>query len=160
MSEVGMSKESEDERSVAQEAVFTEPFLPTMWELVRAYQAFSNYSAQHVRQLGLTPPQFDVIATLGNTNGLTMNRLGERTLVTKGTLTGIIDRLEEKGLVRREVPKDNRRSFLIVLTAEGEKVFAEVFPAHVAHLKKKISKLTDQELTEVHAALTKVRELF
>lgn len=73
-----------------------EAFIPTMRELVRAYQAFADYSAKHIRDLGLTPSQFDVIATLGNTKGMSMTDIAEKTLVTKGTLTGIIDRLEKK----------------------------------------------------------------
>ena len=68
-------------------------FLPTMRELARAYQAFANYSDSHIRKLGLTPSQFDVIATPGNTEGMSMKALAEATLVTKGTLTGIVDRI-------------------------------------------------------------------
>ncbi|MEB8586948.1 MarR family transcriptional regulator, partial [Acidithiobacillus ferriphilus] len=50
-----------------QETTAKEPFLAVLRELAQAYHAFSAYSAAHVRQLGLTPAQFDVIATLGNT---------------------------------------------------------------------------------------------
>ncbi|MEB8492371.1 MarR family transcriptional regulator, partial [Acidithiobacillus ferriphilus] len=50
-----------------QETAAKEPFLAVLRELAQAYHAFSAYSAAHVRQLGLTPAQFDVIATLGNT---------------------------------------------------------------------------------------------
>ena len=68
-----------------------EPFLPTLRELVRCYQAFEVFSAAHVRTLDLTPPQFDIIATLGNTPGMTFKELGEKTLITKGTLTGVMN---------------------------------------------------------------------
>ncbi len=137
-----------------------EAFLPVIRELVRAYQALYNYSALHVRELGLTPSQFDVISTLGNTSGMSMNKLGEKTLITKGTLTGIIDRLEQKGLVRREVPEENRRSFTIVLTLEGEKVFEEVFPAHIAYLKQRFEDLNPQEMSEIQSTLKALRERF
>jgi DNA-binding MarR family transcriptional regulator len=137
-----------------------EGFIPVMRELTRAYQAFAAYSERHVRELGLTPAQFDVIATLGNTQGMYMGELAERTLVTKGTLTGIVDRLEKKGLVRREVPPDNRRCFTIVLTPEGERMFAEVFPAHIAYLKERFGQLSPQELEEARSVLSKLRELF
>ena len=73
-----------------------------LYELVRAYQAFESYSAAHIRNLGLTAPQFDIIATLGNTSGMSFKDLGEKTLITKGTLTGVIDRLEDKALVDRK----------------------------------------------------------
>jgi DNA-binding MarR family transcriptional regulator len=144
----------------ATKAAAQEAFMPLMRELARTYQAFTNYSDAHVRTLGLTPPQFDVISTLGNTSGMSMNKLAEKTLVTKGALTGIVDRLEKKGLVRREVPSDNRRSFTIVLTPAGEWVFEQFFPAHIAHLKQRFERLNPQELEQIHLALKKLREIF
>jgi MarR family transcriptional regulator, 2-MHQ and catechol-resistance regulon repressor len=146
--------------NIHSKAAAKEAFLPVIRELVRAYQALYNYSALHVRELGLTPSQFDVISTLGNTSGMSMNKLGEKTLITKGTLTGIIDRLEQKGLVRREVPEENRRSFTIVLTLEGEKVFEEAFPAHIAYLKQRFEDLNPQEMSEIQSTLKALRERF
>lgn len=78
------------------DTVYKTDVLPVIRELVRAFQAFEQYSARHVRELGLTPPQFDVIATLGNTPGMSCKELSEKTLITKGTLTGVIDRLDRK----------------------------------------------------------------
>jgi len=144
----------------ATQAAAKEPYMPVVRELVRAYQAFRSYSDTHIRQLGLTSSQFDVIATLGNTPGMTFNKLAEKTLTTKGELTGIIDRLEKKGLVRREVPPEDRRSFLAVLTPAGERVFEETFPAQVAHLKQRFEGLDQQELEQLKAALEKIKNLF
>lgn len=137
-----------------------EDFIPVMQELVRAYQAFADYSAKHVRELGLTPSQFDVIATLGNTNGMSMGEIAEKTLVTKGTLTGIIDRLEQKDLVTREVPPDNRRSFTVVLTPKGHQTFQKVFPAHIAYLKECFGKLSKPELEQTKLSLKRLKDLF
>lgn len=136
------------------------PFMPTMRELVRAYQAFSNYSEAHIRQMGLTAPQFDVIATLGRTPGMSMSELAQKTLVTKGTLTGIVDRLEKKDLVRREVPEGNRRSFTVVLTPQGEAVFEEVFPNQIAHLQQRFEQLEPEELELLRILLKKLRQVF
>ena len=137
-----------------------QPFMAVLRELAQCYQAFCAYEEPHMRQLGLTPPQFDVIATLGNTPGMLMNQLAEKTLVTKGTLTGIVDRLEQKGLVRREVPPTNRRCFLIVLTPAGEAVFNSVFPCHIAYLKQRFDQLDGSELTNIKAALQQLKEIF
>jgi len=109
-------------------------FLPTVQALVQCYQAFAAYSAADVRALGLTPPQFDIVATLGNTQGMTATELGERTLITKGTLTGVVDRLIERGWVERVAHGSDRRSQIIRLTKSGEALFDQVFPAHMAHL--------------------------
>ncbi|MHB8249727.1 MAG: MarR family winged helix-turn-helix transcriptional regulator [Acidithiobacillus sp.] len=143
-----------------QGAVAKEPFLAVLRELAQAYHAFSAYSAAHVRQLGLTPAQFDVIATLGNTQGMPLSQLAQKTLITKGTLTGIIDRLEEKGLVRREVPAGDRRSFRAVLTPEGELLFSRVFPAHIAYLRQVFADVDEGELEQVRRALRGLRGRF
>ncbi len=132
-------------------------FMPTMRELVRTYQAFSHYSDTHVRSLNLTPPQFDVIATLGGTNGMSMKQVADKTLVTKGTLTGIIDRLEKKQLVRRTVPPDNRRSFTLSLTPAGEALFQSIFPQHVHYLQQRFNRLDSSELEQLRQLLRKLR---
>jgi len=141
-------------------AAAQEPFLGLLRDLARAYQAFENCASAHIRQMGLTAPQFDVLVTLGNTPGLTMNVLAQKTLVTKGTLTGIVDRLEQKGLVRREVPPENRRCFRVVLTEEGEKLFEQIFPAHVAYLKERFQKLSPEEMAQIQACLKKLQAIF
>ena len=137
-----------------------ETFLPVLRQFAQTYQAFSSFDEEHMRQLGLTCPQFDVISTLGNTAGMTMGQLAEKTLVTKGTLTGIIDRLEKKGWVQRIVPPKNRRCFIIVLTAEGDRVFNQVFPAHIAHLKSRFDRLNPAELDQIQLALKQLQEIF
>jgi MarR family transcriptional regulator, 2-MHQ and catechol-resistance regulon repressor len=137
-----------------------ESFLAVMRELVRSYQALSAYSEAHVRQFDLTPAQFDVIATLGNTNGMCMGDLGEKTLITKGTLTGVIDRLIHKQLVDRETPAENRRSVLVKLTPAGQEVFDRVFPSHIAHLKDRFNKLDPTELELLKVLLARLRQAF
>lgn len=137
-----------------------EPALALLRELVKTYQAFYTYDDAHVRQLGLTMPQFDVIATLGNTAGMMMSQLAEKTLVTKGTLTGIVDRLEQKGLVHREVPPDNRRCFIVMLTPAGQQLFEDIFPAHIAYLKERLGNLSDEEMAQLQMGLRRLRQLF
>ena len=137
-----------------------EPFLAVLRELAQAYHAFSAYSAAHVRQLGLTPAQFDVIATLGNTQGMPLSQLAQQTLITKGTLTGIIDRLEEKGLVCREVPAGDRRSYLAVLTPAGGALFSQVFPSHIAYLRQAFANVDTDDLEQVRRTLRGLRGRF
>jgi MarR family 2-MHQ and catechol resistance regulon transcriptional repressor len=134
-----------------------EPALALLRELVKAFYAYDD---AHIRQLGLTMPQFDVIATLGNTAGMMMSQLAEKTLVTKGTLTGIVDRLEQKGLVRREVPPDNRRCFIVMLTPEGEQLFEDIFPTHIEYLKQRLSGLSETEMEHLQSSLQQLRQLF
>src|SRR6476661_7467615 len=113
-----------------------ERYLRSVRLLAECMQGFERFSGESVRQCGLTHAQFDIIATLGNTAGMTYKQLGERTLITKGTLTGVIERLEQKGLVARTRSGDDKRSFFVSLTASGEALFNEVFPTVVAHGKQ------------------------
>ena len=136
------------------------PFLPVIYELVRAYQAFESYSIPHIRDLGLTSPQFDIVATLGNTEGMSFKELGEKTLITKGTLTGVVDRLEAKDLVRRVASSSDGRSQIVQLTRAGEKLFAKVFPAHLAHLEPGFSGFTQKDFDASVTALQRLKEAF
>ncbi len=108
-------------------AIAQDPSLLTIKALAKAYQAFSTYSETFVRRYDLTPAQFDVIATLGNTQGLTMGEIGAKTRFTKGTLTGIVTRLEKKQLVARQTPPGNRRAVRVSLARRGETVFNKRF---------------------------------
>jgi MarR family 2-MHQ and catechol resistance regulon transcriptional repressor len=132
-------------------------FLPLLRELSGTYQAFEVYSSAHVRSLGLTPAQFDIVATLGNTPGMTTRELGEKTLITKGTLTGVVDRLADKKLVRRVALPSDGRCQIVQLTKQGEKLFARVFPAHLAHMERAFARLSQKELNAMTESLRRLR---
>lgn len=135
-------------------------FLPVVRELVRSYQAFELVSARHIRQLGLTPPQFDIIATLGNTPGMNCKELGEKTLITKGTLTGVLDRLIDKGLICRSTPPEDRRSIFICLTEAGEALFQQAFPTHLAFLDGIFGQMDQATINNLQTSLLALRRAF
>lgn len=134
-----------------------ERYLRSIRLLAECYQAFEQLSGSHVRELGLTPAQFDIIATLGNTAGMSFKELGEKTLITKGTLTGVVDRLESKGLVRRAARLDDRRSSIVQLTQAGQDEFERTFAAHIAHCKRPFADADDAEFAALERELIKLR---
>ena len=123
-----------------------ERYLRTLRHLAVCYQAFERCSAAQIRQLGLTPPQFDIIVSLGNTSGMTFKDLGEHALVTKGTLTGIVDRLVDRGLVERREVVSDKRSMLVCLTPAGHACFTRVYATHIAYLKTPFTALSETQL--------------
>ncbi len=86
--------------------------------------------------------------------------LGEKTLITKGTLTGVVDRLIAKGLVRRKQCEYDGRSQIVQLTKKGEGVFAEVFPVHVEYFSKLFANFKTEDYTRIQAALRDLRQVF
>lgn len=137
-------------------------FLPLMQELSGAYQAFSLYDAEGLRKSGssLTPSQARVIFTLGDTDGMTCKAIGDITLITKGTLTGVVDRLEEKGLVERWSVEGDGRKTIVALTKRGERVYQKEFPRHVEFLREKFNRLSASDRKQAVQLLQKIKELF
>ncbi len=136
----------------------SERFLRSVRLLAECFQAFEHRSGRHVRELGLTSPQFDIVATLGRTPGMTFKQLGEATLITKGTLTGVVDRLQARGLVIREPSAVDGRSTLVKLTEQGNQLFETVFPAHVDYLKSCFARYQDADLDRLDAELDRLRK--
>ena len=136
----------------------TEQFIRTLRSLAECYQAFEAYSGAHVRKLSLTSAQFDIVATLGNTPGMTCKDLGEKTLITKGTLSGVLDRMEAGGLIRRTASDADRRQVFVVLTPQGIQTFQHAFPAHIGHLRPAFTMLSPRELEQATGLLHKLRD--
>jgi DNA-binding MarR family transcriptional regulator len=144
------------------ESAASQEFLPLMQELASAYQAFSLYDAEGLRKSGsdLTPSQARVIFTIGDTDGMTCKDIGDITLITKGTLTGVVDRLEDKGLVERWSVEGDGRKTIVALTRKGGRVYRKEFPKHVEFLKEKFDKLGPRERQQAIKLLQKVKEIF
>ncbi|WP_225587743.1 MarR family winged helix-turn-helix transcriptional regulator [Methylomonas fluvii] len=129
-----------------------------MRQLLRTHQAFLSYAARHVHRLELTLPQYDVIITLGKTVGMQPKKLGEETLITKGTLTGVVSRLEDKGLVERSASKKDGRSQIIRLTDAGRAIYEQTFPEHLAHIGRLFDDYVPEDIAKLEADLQRLHE--
>jgi len=138
-----------------------DPYLSLLRPLVEAYLAFSRVGSRHIQSLGLTPGQFDVIAELEGTQGLTCAQLSDQTLTTKGTLTGVLDRLERKGIIRRGHVRGDRRATRVQLTPKGVDVFQAVFPVHAEFMRPFFAQaLNASEVQVAKRLLRRVRDSF
>ena len=136
-----------------------ERYLKSIRLLAECMQGFERLSGEHVRQCGLTHAQFDIIATLGNTPGMSYKELGDKTLITKGTPTGVIERLEQKGLVERERSTDDKRSWFIRLTPQGDRVFRDVFPKVVSQGGAVFAHFTDDDFAALEKTLSGLKQV-
>ncbi|MDP3841363.1 MAG: MarR family transcriptional regulator [Oxalobacteraceae bacterium] len=134
-----------------------ERYLRSLRLLSECYHGFEQMSAPSIRKTGLTQAQFDIIATLGNTPGMTFKELGQKTLITKGTLTGVVDRLVAKQLVRRITSLEDRRNTIVQLTAAGEHTFEQVFDPHVQFCKQPFCDYAEADFVALEANLGRLK---
>lgn len=135
-------------------------FKPTLKILVRTYQAFERFSKAHIRSLGLTVPQFDVIATLANQPPMCARDLAEKVIMTKSTISGVLDRLESKGLINRTTDDNDHRYQFISLTKQGMELFNKVFPPHAELLLKIFDELPAERRQQLNLGLVELQESF
>lgn len=131
-------------------------YLYALKQLVQCYQSYEKLANQHFIQLGLTSSQFDIIATLGNTQGMSCKELGEKTLITKGTMTGVLDRLEKKEILTRCPVQGDRRLYLIKLTDKGQSLFEEIFPLHLEHMNQYFSHVGQETVEQLGLVCSQV----
>ncbi|HEY9666575.1 MAG TPA: MarR family transcriptional regulator [Coleofasciculaceae cyanobacterium] len=91
---------------------------------------------ERLEPFGLTPFHWVVLCCLWQEDGLATSSIGERLQQVGGTLTGVLDRMEERGLVRRERDSRDRRIWRIWLTEAGKEL-ATVLPPIAAEIRDK-----------------------
>jgi DNA-binding MarR family transcriptional regulator len=105
-----------------------------------------------------TLPRFDLMAQLErHADGLKMNELSQRLMVTGGNVTGITDQLESEGLVVRESDPADRRAYTVKLTAAGRRAFARMAAAHEQWVIGLFAGLAASEKEQVYRLLAKLK---
>jgi len=109
-----------------------------------------------------TLPRFDLLAQLDaaaseSVQGLTMSELSRRLMVTNGNLTGLVDRLVRERLVSRAVSPTDRRTQMVRLTPLGKRTLDAMTPDHLAWVESMFTELTDDERTQLHHLLGKLK---
>jgi MarR family transcriptional regulator, 2-MHQ and catechol-resistance regulon repressor len=110
-----------------------QPFIDAARALLKAGFLFVNHPSRPYPAYDLTLAQMDVIVVLARAEGASLNcsEIAERTLITKGGITGLLDRLEARGLVKRMPSRDDRRSVLVRLSAKGFELYNRLYPESV-----------------------------
>ena len=136
--------------------------VPMFLNLERAHKVAHAKAKEVWDQHGLTPAEFDVLATLRCAEApheLIPGQLQERVLITSGGLTKVIHLLEEKGFVERSVAKKDNRVKPVRLTAKGNRFVGKVLRELVDMTRTWMrSSLTESEILQATQALFKVME--
>ena len=127
--------------------------LKTWLQLVRTFYRVHRRLVATLSERDITLPQFDVLATLRFSEGVTQQELAERLLVTKGNVTGVLDRLEIVTLVERRPDPGDARANRLYLTAAGRKKIESILPRHDQLVLQILSGLTDSDIKTLRRLL-------
>ena len=131
----------------------------TMIWIFRAFNAVNNGQSEELRPLGLSPSAFNVLMALHNTEDRTLEpcQLAARLLISRPSVTGLLDTLQNKGLVDRLPHADDRRRVLVRLTDTGATLLESHFATHYAEMNKMFDDLEPDEKATLVSLLRRVR---
>ena len=109
--------------------------LKTIIVLHKAERTIRNLEAQIFKKHNLTPTQFSVLETLYSKGELRIQDLIDSMLATSGNMTVVIKNMERDGWISRSCDPNDRRSFRIKLTDQGQKKIEAVLPEHMANIR-------------------------
>ena len=114
-------------------------------QLVELYEKMSFWEQDVLRGSGLSTAQMHTVEIVGHGVSLQMKELARKMGVTTGTLTVMVDRLEEQGLLQRMPHETDRRSWLIELTEKGQVLFGQHHQYHLRLTEEITSTLSREE---------------
>jgi MarR family 2-MHQ and catechol resistance regulon transcriptional repressor len=104
-----------------------------LWKAANAVEAYAGNS---ISQLEMCGSDFAVLEALLHKGPLPINEIGKKVLLTSGSITVAVDRLETKGLVERRAHGTDRRTKMVDLTKAGRKLITRVYADHAADMEK------------------------
>ena len=124
--------------------------------LMKAHRAIERRASASIEELGLCLSDFAILEILLHKGPLPVNTIGPRVPLTSGSATTAIDRLERRGLVRREVKAGDRRTRVVHLTAEGRRMIEAAFVRHSADIEAATAGLNERERATATRLLRKL----
>ena len=129
-------------------------------ELMVTYQVVLSFDTGALKRFDVTPSQADVILSLGRTPGQSCRGLSEATLLTRGSLSGSLERLEARQLVSRAPSRTDRRKTVIRLTPRGVALFERLVPERAAHIASRLDRLDARKQGTIVDSLRALQKAF
>jgi MarR family 2-MHQ and catechol resistance regulon transcriptional repressor len=126
------------------------------WVLRKAAHAIEQNAVRSVSALGLGLSEFAVLEVLLHKGPLPVNVIGGKVLLTSGSITAAVDRLESKKLVRRTADPEDLRARIVHLTETGRRLIERAFQQHATDMEETMAVLRSSERAELVRLLKKV----
>ncbi|GJD29914.1 hypothetical protein PMNALOAF_1156 [Methylobacterium adhaesivum] len=133
--------------------------LRVWFRFIRLNRRVTAAMAGELRGLGLSIPQFDALSTLTEREGLTQQDLAARLYVTKGNVSGLVDRLVEAGWVERRAIPGDRRSHALYLTVAGSDLAARGIAAQKAYVARTLGRLAPDDIAAFEGLVLRWRDV-
>ncbi|MBB6733157.1 MarR family winged helix-turn-helix transcriptional regulator [Cohnella zeiphila] len=124
--------------------------------LSRASQWVNAHADRDIKRHGLNRTEFGVLELLYHKGSQPIQQIGSKVLMSSGNITYVVDKLEHKGYVRRNVSTEDRRLIFAEITDAGCAFIEEVFPSHARIIEQAVAGLSPEEQREAARLLKKL----
>ena len=123
--------------------------LDTFIKFVRAFDSLKARIDTHQTAGDVKGSQFGALEMLYHLGPQNQNTIGKKLIISKSNVVAVIDKLEKRGLVKRERSLEDRRCIFVHLTDSGQQLIQKLLPAHAAAITQEMSCLTAAEQEEL-----------
>ena len=128
------------------------------FRLLRLQARLHVAASDRLKKLGVSVAQCDVLTTLTEREGVSQQELAQRLYVTKGNISGLIDRLAAAGYVERRAIVGDRRSHAIFLTGEGRRIALEGITVQRSFVRDTIGQMSAENIAAFERLLIEARD--
>lgn len=123
--------------------------LDTYVKFVRAFDSVKSRIHNQDTVGDFSGSQFGTLEMLYHLGPLHQKDIGQKLLISKSNVVTIIDKLEQRGLVKRQRSLEDRRCIFVHLTDEGREQIEQIMPHHVAAITQEMNRITAEEQKEL-----------
>jgi DNA-binding MarR family transcriptional regulator len=137
----------------------TERSIRVWFRFIRLDARMQAAVGERLRRIGVSIPQCDVLTTLSEREGVSQQELAKRLYVTKGNISGLLDRLEGAGFVERREAASDRRQYSIYLTDSGRAMAAKAVAVQLKWIASTLGRMPEADLEALETRLVALREI-
>ncbi|WP_226646282.1 MarR family winged helix-turn-helix transcriptional regulator [Mesobacillus subterraneus] len=124
--------------------------------IIRAAQAIQEVIRKDAAKFGLNPTEFSVLEFLYHRGEQPIQVIGKKVLISSGSITYVVDKLEQKNYVKRRGCPEDRRVTYAVITTEGKALMDDIFPQHVMEITEVFADLDAGEVNQTISLLKRI----
>lgn len=134
----------------------TERALKLFIILSRASKVLLEEANKLIEKHGLNPTEFAVLELLYHKGRQPIQKIGQKILLTSGSMTYVVDKLEKRGLIERVYCTEDKRITYMSITCKGNELIDEIFPQHAKNIQNIMSALSPDEQEQAIILLRKL----